>query len=899
MGKHYFSAHTRRNNKLWLLCMIMFMQLAAFSSDKTNLELSELFSDNMVLQQNSSTPIWGWATPGTEIKVQTSWGQKAKTTTSKDGKWKLIFKTPRTNGKPQSLTVSTNDSTIVLNNVLLGEVWLCSGQSNMEMPVSGWLPNDPLLNSEKEIKEANYPAIRMFTVKRNKSFTPIETCEGTWEVCNPENVPNFSATAYFFGRKLHNELNVPIGLIHSSWSGSPAQSWVETDFVEKVEGFEDIKQKIAKATDKSSLYNKWLVTLKRRDQSNFIRSKEFNLVDKHFQGIMNQDYDDSKWDSVYTNTMDKVFERDNFNGMIWFRQEFIFDGDINSDDYQIYLGKVEDLNTTFINGIQVGRKENWGDNNKPQQYAIPKGVLKKGKNVLAVRVIDVWGTGGLLSQSSIKNKNGNVIQLLHNGWKYLPTAILLNEDFYVLNDGFNGIENPAKDQLVLNSHTPTVLYNAMIAPLIPYTIKGAIWYQGETNIANAKQYHTLFPAVFNSWRSKWRIGDFPFYYVQLASFNYGSNKVTELREAQFETLNKKNVGMAVTMDVGSATTIHPANKQDVGKRLALWALAKTYGKSNIVYSGPLYKSVTFSGSKAIVSFNQIGTGLYSPDSKLNFFEIAGSDKVFYTATAIIKDNKVIVQSNNVAVPKIVRFAWSDKAMPNFFNKEGLPASPFRTSKETKRGPDSLYPPKNMVIKYHNEWTKNHYANRIDLFKTEPLNDGDNVFLGNSITEGGQDWAGKFGITNIKNRGIGGDGTDGVLNRLDELIHFKPKAIFILIGINDLFNLHYQKEVPSAEYVGNNILKISKILSEKTPNTKIYVQTILPTDAEFMKEYISIVNAIIKANENKGKYKVIDLHTVFADTNDLMKKEFTYDGTHLNDAGYKVWVNFIKQYVDII
>ena len=205
----------------------------------------------------------------------------------------------------------------------------------------------------------------------------------------------------------------------------------------------------------------------------------------------------------------------------------------------------------------------------------------------------------------------------------------------------------------------------------------------------------------------------------------------------------------------------------------------------------------------------------------------------------------------------------------------------------------------MVIKYHNEWTKNHYANRIDLFKTEPLNDGDNVFLGNSITEGGQDWAGKFGITNIKNRGIGGDGTDGVLNRLDELIHFKPKAIFILIGINDLFNLHYQKEVPSAEYVGNNILKISKILSEKTPNTKIYVQTILPTDAEFMKEYISIVNAIIKANENKGKYKVIDLHTVFADTNDLMKKEFTYDGTHLNDAGYKVWVNFIKQYVDII
>jgi len=211
--------------------------------------------------------------------------------------------------------------------------------------------------------------------------------------------------------------------------------------------------------------------------------------------------------------------------------------------------------------------------------------------------------------------------------------------------------------------------------------------------------------------------------------------------------------------------------------------------------------------------------------------------------------------------------------------------------------DGLYPPKDLVVKYHNEWTRNHYQERINEFKNNPLNYGDIVFLGNSITEEGKDWAAKLGIPNVKNRGIGGDGTDGVLNRLDEFFHFKPKAIFLLIGINDLFNLHLKKEIPSAEYVGNNILKIVNLLSEKTPNTKIYVQTILPTGEKFMKENISKVNEMIKSQEKEGKYKVIDLYSILADDKGLMKKELTYDGTHLNDAGYKVWVDYIAKYVN--
>ena len=869
----------------------------SFTKISSSIKLASLFTDNMVIQQNDTLVIWGWSQEGTVIKAEATWGAKSNAITSIQGRWSIQIPTPKADNIEHSLNISTKDTLINIQNILLGEVWLCSGQSNMEMPLSGWLPNDPLKDSEKEIEEANYPAIRMFTVKRNKSFTPLETCEGSWKVCNPENVSEFSATAYFFGRKLHKELNVPIGLIHSSWSGSPAQSWVESGFIERVDGYKDIKQQITKATDKSSPYNQWLCSMKRKTQNEFIKHKQFNVVDNRFQGIMNLDYNDSAWDTVHTATMDKVFQRDNFNGMAWFRQEFSFDGVSSSDDYQIYLGKVEDLNTVFINGTMVGRKEHWGNNDDKQQYAIPSGVLKKGKNTLAVRVIDVWERGGLLEQPSIQTKEGTIIQSLSNSWKFLPTAILLNEDFYVLKDGFKDRVNPEQDQLPLHSHTPTVLYNAMIAPLIPYKIKGAIWYQGESNISEPDQYRSLFPAVFNSWRSNWGIGYFPFYYAQLASFDYGSNKVAELREVQLETLQEENVGMAVTMDIGSITTIHPPNKQDVGKRLALWALAKGYAKEGFVYSGPLYKSVEFSDGKAIVSFDHIGSGLYSPEEKVSDFEIAGEDLVFYKADAIIEGNNVIVKSNKVSIPKIVRFAWGDKSNPKLFNKEGLPASPFRTSKEIRTGLDQLYPPEDLVVQYHSEWTRNHYKERINEFKNNPLNYGDIIFIGNSITEGGKDWSAKFGIPNIKNRGISGDVTDGILKRLDEIIHFKPKSIFLLIGINDLFNLHYQKEIPSPKYVGNNILKIAEMLSRKIPNTTLYIQTILPTDKEFINENIIRVNKMINYYKKEGKYNIVDLHTQFTDENGFIKKELTDDGTHLNKAGYDLWAKQVKPFID--
>jgi len=236
-------------------------------------------------------------------------------------------------------------------------------------------------------------------------------------------------------------------------------------------------------------------------------------------------------------------------------------------------------------------------------------------------------------------------------------------------------------------------------------------------------------------------------------------------------------------------------------------------------------------------------------------------------------------------------------MPNLYNKEGLPASPFRSSNHIL-GPEKLYPPASTIIKYHTDWTKSHYKERINEFQKDPLYFGDIVFIGNSITEEGRNWSVKLGVNNVKNRGISGDMTDGVLKRLDEIIYFKPKAVFILIGINDLFNIYYQKEIPSPDYVGINILKIAKILSLKTPNTKIYIQTVLPTSKDFMRDNINRVNEMIISHEKEGRYKVIDLYSIFADNNGLIKEEWTYDGTHLNDAGYQLWIDKVRPFTDL-
>ncbi|MBN1805166.1 MAG: hypothetical protein JW837_07945 [Sedimentisphaerales bacterium] len=504
-------------NATMVLFVFGLLLLSSATAVFADIKLPAIIGNNMVLQRGQKVPIWGWATPGEEVMVGVSWNSmKWAVTANKDGKWMFKIIPPKTSG-PHEMTI-TGKNEIKISNILVGEVWVCSGQSNMQMTVQN------SANAKVEIASANYPNIRLFSVTRKVAAEPQSDCEGSWVECNPETVPGFSAAAYFFGRELYQRLNVPIGLIHTSWGGTPSEAWTRREVLENEPEAGPILERYADAV------------------ANYPQAK------------------------------------------------------------QEYEQKLEEWKKTVEKARTEGRQ-------------IPR----------------------------------------------RPYAPL-------------GPDHP---------HAPAGLYNAMIAPLIPYGINGAIWYQGESNAGRAYQYRKIFPAMITNWRNDWGQGDFSFLFVQLANFmetksEPGDSAWAELREAQSMSLDLPKTGMAVIIDIGEANDIHPKNKQDVGKRLALWALAKNY-KKDIVYSGPLFKRMNVEGNKAILSFDHIGSGLMARSSgKLEGFAIAGADRKFVRASADIEGDKVVVSSEKVPEPAAVRYAWADNPVCNLYNKEGLPASPFRT-----------------------------------------------------------------------------------------------------------------------------------------------------------------------------------------------------------------------------
>jgi len=500
-----------------VLSVFVVLLLVSAGAALGDVKLPAVISDNMVLQGNKKVSIWGWAKPGEEVMVGVSWhSMKWAVTADKDGKWMFKMNSPKTGG-PYEMTIS-GKNTITIKNIMVGEVWVCSGQSNMQWSVQA------SANAEQEISAANYPNIRLFTVTRKVATEPQSDCEGSWTLCSPQTVPGFSAVAYYFGRELHEELDVPIGLIHTSWGGTPAEAWTRREALEK-------------EADAAPI-------LERYD----------DVVAKYPQAK-------------------KEYEQ-----------------------------KIVEWKKTVEKAKAEGEKT-------PRRPGAPLGP-----------------------------------------------------------------EHP---------HSPAGLYNAMIAPLIPYGIGGAIWYQGESNASRAYQYRKLFPAMIKNWRNDWGQGDFPFLFVQLANFRAVNPQPTEsdwaeLREAQLMTLALPNTGMAVIIDIGEADDIHPKNKQDVGKRLALWALARSYGKE-LVYSGPIYKSMKIKGNEIILYFDHVGGGLIAAgDESLKGFAIAGADRKFVWADAKIDGDNIVVSSGEVSAPVAVRYAWADNPVCNLYNEEGLPASPFRT-----------------------------------------------------------------------------------------------------------------------------------------------------------------------------------------------------------------------------
>ncbi len=613
---------------------------------------ANVFTDSMVLQRGKPIPVWGWAGKQEEITVQFH-QQTKKTIAGDDGKWFLKLETEKEGG-PYALTV-TGKTTKTLNDIWVGDVWLCSGQSNMEFTVNS------AMNSKAEIAAANYPMIRHVQVKKEISSTPkTDISETNWHTASPAYVAGFTAVGYYFAREVFKETNIPIGLLHSSWGGTDVETWTSREAFAASEEFKEMINALP-VVNLDSLANikaKTMMEAIKKFQPSLPKAAEINKWKE-------PSYNDQQWPVMAVPGLweDKVLPE--VDGVVWFRTTVTINAADAGKAATLNMGMIDDNDISFVNGTRIGNTNGY---NIKRVYPIPAGILKAGNNLIAIRIDDTGGGGGLYGDAKDLN--------LTIGNNSIPLAG--NWSFQVATLGRSATVGP-------NSY-PSLLFNAMINPLVPFAIKGVLWYQGESNAGRAFQYRKAFPLMITDWRRNWKQGGFPFYFVQLASFNSangnsvnGSNWA-ELREAQTKTLGLLRTGMAVTTDIGEANDIHPKNKQDVGKRLAAIALHYDYGKQG-EFMGPLYQSMKIEGNKVSISFTHTGKGLMTKasDEQLKGFEIAGSDKQFFPATATIEGDKVIVSSDKVSAPASVHFGWADDAgICNLFNKDGFPASPFRT-----------------------------------------------------------------------------------------------------------------------------------------------------------------------------------------------------------------------------
>jgi sialate O-acetylesterase len=629
--------------------------------------LPALVSSHMVLQRERPVPVWGWAAPGERVSVTFRGKTYAASAPDAAGRWQATLPaTPA--GGPYVLTVK-GQNTIALTDVLVGDVWLASGQSNMQMPVqdpSGGY--QPVQNAAQEIAAANWPNLRFFTATQTVAYRPQAEVAGTgWLVCSPATVAQLSAVAYFFGRDLYKQYKVPVGLLVSSWGGTPAEAWVSA---EGLAAFPEFGPRVAEFAQKTTSLNddQQAYEAKQRDLLRNIRryDKGYLLGGQTWAAPT---FDARAWPTM---PVPGAWERQpglaTYDGVIWFRKEIDLPASLAGQPLTLALGEIDDADSTYFNGVQVGATTGY---NLARSYSVPAALVRPGRNVITVRVVDTAGGGGFTGKPDALMLRGAGQTLpLAGPWQYQV--------------GLAPEDQPKAPAPGGGEHAPTALYNGMIAPLQPFAIKGVIWYQGESNADRAEQYRTLFPALIADWRQHWGQPELPFLWVQLASFmaarpEPGASTWAELREAQAEALRVPNTGLATAIDIGEVNDIHPHNKQEVGRRLALAARRVAYGDKAVVYSGPAYASMAVAGPAIRVKFNQLGSGLAVKDgAALQGFAVAGADQKFHWATARVVGSEVEVQSKDVPQPVAVRYDWADNPSGNLLNKEGLPALPFRT-----------------------------------------------------------------------------------------------------------------------------------------------------------------------------------------------------------------------------
>lgn len=645
---------SQMNRISFFLCFNFFLAFQGY----TQIRLPHLLCDSMVLQREAELKIWGWASPGEKVNVSFN-GKNTKTVAGSDGKW--LAKLPAMKaGGPYKMELK-GKNTVVLKDILIGDVWLCAGQSNMVHQMK--LHN---ITYAADIANANYPQIRQYWTPTATSLTgPLEDLpRSSWKSANSRDINDFSAVAYFFARQIFKKYGIPIGIINSSVGGTSIESWTSEDGLKGMDGLNEVI-----ARNKDTAY----VNMVNREAFSTQVKKTIG-TDKGLTEIIKW-YDPKYLPKGWRNINIPGYWEDqgirDLDGVVWYRREFDVPAAMVGIPALIQMGRIIDADRFYVNGRQIGST---GYQYPQRRYSLDSGVLKPGKNIFVIRVENSSGKGGFVPDKPYIIEAGNHSFDLKGDWQYKVGEVYAP----VVKRGSNGISAQAQ---------PTALYNAMIAPLTNYGLKGVLWYQGESNVGNARAYKKLLPSIINDWRSKFARADLPFFYVQLPNhgdmrYQPSESGLALLREAALQTLKVPFTGMAVTIDLGEWNDIHPDNKKDVGDRLALIARHFTYGEKDLVYSGPIFQSAEIDGGKITVSFNNVGSGLMTIDGEPLFqFEIAGDDNKFVWANAKIESDKVVVWSDQIASPKYVRYAWADNPVnPNLYNLEKLPASPFRTDR---------------------------------------------------------------------------------------------------------------------------------------------------------------------------------------------------------------------------
>ncbi len=650
------------------ILLILFLSIALSLSSKV--KLPAILGDNMVLQQKSNVKLWGTASSLREISIVVSWDKKKYFTKSdKDGKWIISIRTFKAGG-PYEIKI-TEDNSIVLRNILIGEVWLCSGQSNMGFSVRG------SENAEQDISNAQYPSIRFFTVAQNPMLTPSSEVKGVWQSCSPQTVADFSGAAYFFGRELYKKLKIPIGLVHSSVGGTPAEAWIRREALSSIPTIAvRAENEVAQFRSQEEDNKKFIADRDTWEQKYGVKPPP---IKSGAIGWADPALDTGDWEMI---TLPAQWGQlgQKSGGVFWVRKEVVLPELAAGKPFSLSLNWLsEQYDIAFFNGVEIGRVSDKAPAfyNLQRSYQVPGKLVKAGRNVIAVRIVSATERAGMWQWGyamgfPVANRTS-----IDDQW-------LMKTESVFAPLPADAINSRPKPNNIPFRNVSSSLYNGMIAPLIPFAIKGAIWYQGESNASRYEEYSELLSLLVRDWRAQWGQGDFPFIIQQLVNNGTPSTDPNKrmswpfIREAQMQVAdNVSNCGIAVGIELGSSVTIHPPNKQDVGKRLALVALEKTYGQK-MESSGPRYHSMKIEGNTIRVMFTH-AKGLLAKGGPLKTFTIAGEDKKFYWADAKINGAAVVVSSPQVPNPVTVRYAWADNPEGcNLYNAAGLPASPFRT-----------------------------------------------------------------------------------------------------------------------------------------------------------------------------------------------------------------------------